>query len=198
MYFKMNEKSKQEEDVSHLKEFINKQTDEEILDILKKRKHYQPEAVEIAVEEAIERKLINSGQDLVKPEFQAEPLKRSLFPTIEHEKTRKKVRKSLGRSLLIVSLLPLIFGFTRFNAGNIAEGIGLFVFALIWGGFSTQIMLKGGRRNVNILLALSVLSVAYVGIYLQSMIQFSYFDHFVVVAFFLLIFYGLFFVRRLV
>jgi hypothetical protein len=197
MYFKMNEKPKQEGNYSHLKEFINKQTDDEILDILKKRKHYQAEAVDIAVEEAIERKLISSEQDLVSPEFRPEPLKRTLLPTIENENSRVKVRKSLGRSLLIIALLPLIFGFTQLNAGNTAEGFGLAVFALIWGGLSTQIMRQGGKRNVDILLGLTILSLAYVVFFLQSRVQFSYFDHFVVVAFSLLIFYGLFFLRRL-
>lgn len=194
----MNEKPKQEENISHLKELINKQTNDEILDILKKRKHYQPEAVDIAVEEAIERKLIHSEQDLVNPEFRTEPLTRSLFPTIEKEENKKKIRKSLGRNLLIAALLPVIFGFKQFNVGNTAEGIGLFVFALIWGGLSAQIMRQGGKRNVDALLGLSILSLGYVGIYLQSTVQFSNFDHFVVIAFFLLVLYGLFFLRRLV
>jgi len=194
----MNEKPKQEENNSHLKELINKQTDDEILDILKKRKYYQSEAVDIAVEEALERKLIHSEQDLVTSEFRAEPLKRSLFPTIENEKNRKKIRKSLGRSLLLAGLLPLIFGFKQFNTGNTAEGIGLFVFALIWSRLSAQIMRQGRKRNVDALLALSILSLGYVGIYLQSTVQFLYFDHFVVIAFFLLVLYGLFFIRRLV
>lgn len=194
----MNEKPKQEENISHLKELINKQTNDELLDILKKRKYYQSEAVDIAVEEAIERKLIHSEQDLVNPEFRTEPLKCSLFPTIENENNREKVRKSLSRSLLFAALLPLIFGFQQINGGNTAEGIGLFVFALIWGGLSAQIMRQGGKRNVDALLGLSILSLGYVEIYLQTTVQFSYFDHFVVIAFFLLVLYGLFFVRRMV
>lgn len=194
----MNEQSKQEQNNYHLKELINKQTDEEILEILKKRDYYQPEAVDIALQEAIERKLIHSEQDLLNSEFRTEPMKHNLFPKIENENNRRKIRKSIGRSLLIVSLLPLIFGYTHFRTGNIAESLGLFGFALIWGGFSAQIIRKGGKRNVDALLALSVLSLVYVGLYLQSTIQLSYFDHFVVLALFLFVLYGLFFLRRVV
>ena len=93
----MQEKSKPEIINSDFKEIINKHTDEQILEILKKRAHYQPEAVEVAVNVAIERELIHTEQDLFGPEFSSEPLRRKLIPEISREKNKNRIRKSISR-----------------------------------------------------------------------------------------------------
>ena len=60
--------------------------DEQLKEVLKKRKLYQPEAAQAAIKEAIKRELIHSEEDLVKTEFRAKPLKKRLFPEIENKK----------------------------------------------------------------------------------------------------------------
>lgn len=194
----MQEKSKPEIINSDFKEIINKHTDEQILEILKKRDYYQPEAVKIAVEEAIERKLIHSEQDLFSPEFSTEPLKRKLIPDINREKNRKRIRKSLSRSLLIAGVLPLIFGFVQYNNNHVIEGVVLLVFGLFWMFISSQLMRKGSKQNVVILIVSAFLSMFYVAYLFAGRKSVIFMDVFIVALIYLFIFYGLLFIRKLV
>jgi len=198
MYLKMQEKSKTETNNSDLQEIFNKHTDEQILEILKKREHYQPEAVDVAVKEAISRKLIHSEQDLFSPEFSPEPLKRKLIPEIHREKNKNRIRKSLGRSLLIAGVLPLIFGFVRYNSGQLFEGIGILVFGLTWMFLSAQIIRKGSKSVIHLLLGIAFASLIYVGYLFADSKSVIFMDAFIIAVLYLLVFYGLFFVRKLV
>lgn len=194
----MQEKSKTETNNSDLQEIFNKHTDEQILEILKKREHYQPEAVDVAVKEAISRKLIHSEQDLFSPEFSPEPLKRKLIPEIHREKNKNRIRKSLGRSLLIAGVLPLIFGFVRYNSGQLFEGIGILVFGLTWMFLSAQIIRKGSKSVIHLLLGIAFASLIYVGYLFADSKSVIFMDAFIIAVLYLLVFYGLFFVRKLV
>ncbi|HKL31261.1 MAG TPA: hypothetical protein VJ919_01935 [Tangfeifania sp.] len=194
----MQEKSKTETNNSDLQEIFNKHTDEQILEILKKREHYQPEAVDVAVKEAISRKLIHSEQDLFSPEFSPEPLKRKLIPEIHREKNKNRIRKSLGRSLLIAGVLPLIFGFVRYNSGQLFEGIGILVFGLTWMFLSAQIIRKGSKSVIHLLLGIAFASLIYVGYLFADSKSVIFMDVFIIAVLYLLVFYGLFFVRKLV
>src|SRR6056297_307546 len=198
MYLKMQEKSKTETNNSDLQEIFNKHTDEQILEILKKREHYQPEAVDVAVKEAISSKLIHSEQDLFSPEFSPEPLKRKLIPEIHREKNKNRIRKSLGRSLLIAGVLPLIFGFVRYNSGQLFEGIGILVFGLTWMFLSAQIIRKGSKSVIHLLLGIAFASLIYVGYLFADSKSVIFMDAFIIAVLYLLVFYGLFFVRKLV
>ncbi len=194
----MQEKSKTETNNSDLQEIFNKHTDEQILEILKKREQYQPEAVDVAVKEAISRKLIHSEQDLFSPEFSPEPLKRKLIPEIHREKNKNRIRKSLGRSLLIAGVLPLIFGFVRYNSGQLFEGIGILVFGLTWMFLSAQIIRKGSKSVIHLLLGIAFASLIYVGYLFADSKSVIFMDVFIIAVLYLLVFYGLFFVRKLV
>ena len=194
----MQEKSKTENNKSNLQEIFNTHTDEQILEVLRKREYYQPEAVDIAVKEAIERKLIHSEQDLFSPEFSAGPLKTKIIPDIVREKNKKRIRKSLGRSLLIAGVLPLIFGFVQYNTGNIPEGIILLVFGLLWMFLSSQIIRKGNKTIINVLLGTAFASIIYVGYLFVNSNSVIFMDVFITAVVYLIIFYGLFFIRKLI
>jgi hypothetical protein len=194
----MQDKSKPEVINSDFKEIINKHSDEQILEILKKRDYYQSEAVKIALDEAIERKLIHSEQDLFSPEFSTGPLKRKLIPDINREKNRIKIRKSLGRSLLIAGVLPLIFGFVQYNNNQVNEGIVLLGFGLFWMYLFSQLMQNGSKKNVVILMACTFLSMFYVVYLFAKSKSVIFMDVFIVALIYLLIFYGLFFIRKLI
>lgn len=194
----MQEISKTENNNHEFQEIFNKHTDEQILEILKKREHYRPEAVDVAVREAIDRKLIHSEQDLFSPEFSPEPLKPKLIPDIHREKNRIRIRKSLGRSLLIAGVLPLIFGFVRYNAGQLFEGIGILVFGLTWMFLSAQIIRKGSKSVIHLLLGITFASLIYVGYLFAGSKSVIFMDVFITGVLYLLVFYGLFFARKLV
>lgn len=108
-------------------------TDEQILEILRKRKDYQDTAVDAAVKIAIERQLIHSAQDLFSPEFQnVKPNQSILFPEISNDFQRQKLEGSIFRFLYVMSILPLVFGFLKYAEGQIyltAIGVGI---GLIW------------------------------------------------------------------
>jgi hypothetical protein len=193
----MQEKSKTEIINSDFKEIINKHSDEQILEILKKRDYYQPEAVKIAVNEAIERKLIHSEQDLFSPDFTSEPLKRKLIPDIKREKNKKRIRKSIARSLLIAGVLPLIFGFVQYNNSRIIEGAVLLIFGLAWMFLSSQLIRKESQQIVVMLFLGAFLSMFYVTYLFVGSKTVIFMDVFIVVLIYLFIFYGLLFIRKL-
>ncbi|MBT3383491.1 MAG: hypothetical protein HN778_18840 [Prolixibacteraceae bacterium] len=176
---------------------IPEYSDEEILKILRKRKLYQPEAAEMAIQEAIKRELIHSEQDLFDKDFQVKPVRFLLFPTIENEKNIIKIRKSISRSLLISGLIPAIWGFLKLYNGKIIEGGVLAVLGVLWIYFSALLIRKADRGNVNSLLALLLLSVIYIVKLLLNPGTFIFMDIFIPAVIYGLISYGLLFLRRL-
>lgn len=173
-------------------------SDEEIINILKKRKLYQKEAAEIAIKEALKRGLIYSEQDLFDEGFQVEPVKFSLFPTIEDKNTQIKIIKSISRSLIISGAIPTIWGFLKLNDGKTIEGGILLVSGILWIYFSAMLIRKASLDIVNSLFVLLFLSVVYfLKLFLKSG-TFIFIDIFVTIVVFCLITYGLLFLRRLI
>ena len=174
-------------------------TDNELLDVLKRRNDYQDLAVEAAVKIAIERKLIFSEQDLLLPEF--ESLKSDvskLFPTVSNKYHRQRLIGSIFRVLYIISLLPLVFGLMKY-----AEGQTLFSFiglglGLVW--FTLSFFLSKSHRKL-ILIPLFVLLFStsiYICLQILNKPTFHYFDLFVLFVGTVIPFYLLLFLRRLI
>jgi len=171
--------------------------DQEILAILKKRKYYQPEAVKVAMEEALKRNLINSENDLFDEEFQVQALKFRLFPNIEDDKNKTNIRKSIARSVLIAGIIPTIWGFLKFNNGNHLEGEILIALGFAWIFLSARLIQQVNHKILNVLTVLSALSVFYVSKELFTNGEIVFMDIFIIVALYSFMFYGLFFIRRL-
>lgn len=190
-------KSKPEAPETDFKNDIPEYSDEEILEILKKQKYYQSEAVEVASEEAVKRELINSEQDIFHEDFRTESLQFGLFPNIEDEKNKNRIRKSIARGILISGVLPTVFGFLKLNDGNNLEGILLLAGGILWILFAAKLIQRLTFRMINGLVVLSVLSFIYIGrlFILQKSIVFM--DAFIVGILYSLLFYGLFFLRKL-
>ena len=157
----MTEKSSEENQIPEFKRIISNYTDEELRKVLKKRKLYQNDAAEFAIEEAIKRGLIFSEQDLFAREFQPEPEKFSLFPTIENEKVRAKFRKSITRWLMISGALPMVWGGIKIYKTQSLEGILIFVFGVIWSFVSFQLMRSVNKKLITALFLLLVLVTGY-------------------------------------
>jgi hypothetical protein len=108
-------------------------TDAQILAVLKNHKDYQVEAVEAAVSIGVERKLINSEQDLLLPEFQhVKSVGNKFIPEISSTYQRQKLSGSIFRFLYVMSFLPVVFGFLKYAEGQLYStviGIGL---GLLW------------------------------------------------------------------
>lgn len=176
---------------------MKEMSDEQLKAVLKKRIHYQAEAAGAALKEALRRGIIHSEEDLYAPELKPEPIKRKLFPVIEREKNRKKIRRSVARSLLIAGILPAIFGVVKINAGFFWEGLAFEVFGLIWMGIAFTLMRKYSVLSVRSLLVLTGLSIVYVLSMFIGAKQIVFMDGFIVTIVYLLVLYSLLFILRL-
>jgi len=157
----MMEKSNEENNTPGFKQIIADYTDVELRNVLKKRKLYRKEAADFAIQEAIKRGLIYSEQDLFALEFNHEPEKFSIFPTIENEKARAKFKKSITRSLLVMGVIPVVWGGLRIFEGLIPEGILIFVFGAAWSLTSFQLMRSVNIKLVYFMFFLLALLIAY-------------------------------------
>ena len=193
----MRKKSKDKTDEPDFKKLIPEANDEQIRDILKKRSHYQPEAAELAIQEAIKRGLIYSEQDLFAEEYKVEPLKFSLFPVIEDAGIRRKISRSICRALLFAGVIPVIYGVLRLKEQVYGEGSILIFVGLLWIFLSAWLMKKMQIRIVNLFFVLYLFSIIYVGTLLVKVGTFMVFDIFAFVAIFGFLLYGLLFLRRL-
>lgn len=158
----MTEKSNIDTNVPEFKQIIAAHTDDEIRQILKKRKLYQKDAADFAIQEAIRRGIIYSEQDLFAKEYKHEPEKFSLFPSIENPKARAKFKKSLTRSLLILGAIPMIFGAIKIVETQSLEGILIFIFGAAWSFVSYKLMQKWDKRLVYFLFLLFAVAVAWI------------------------------------
>jgi len=157
----MMEKSNEENDLPGFEQIIEGYTDAELRNVLKKRKLYQKDAADFAIHEAIKRGMIYSEQDLFAREFNHEPEKSSIFPSIENEKARAKFKKSITRSLLVMGVIPLVWGGLRIFEGLIPEGILIFVFGAAWSLTSFQLMRSVNMKLVYFMFFLLALLIAY-------------------------------------
>lgn len=160
----MTEKSNEEIQIPEFKKIIAGYSDDELRKVLRKRKLYQNEAADFAIQEAIRRGIIYSEQDLFAKEYKHEPDKFSIFPSIENEKTSLKFKRSISRSLLILGVLPVVWGVVKIFGGQGLEGILIFIFGAAWSFNSFQLMhlAKQGLKMIYLMFAMAVLAAMYI------------------------------------
>ena len=158
MIEKSNVNSNQAEFYSAIPDYNN----EQLINVLKKRTQYQKEAREIAIREAIKRGIINSEQDLFAKEFNDKPQKFSIFPVIDSDDNRNKIRKSIARVLLIIGSLPVVWGVIRIVDNELFEGILLSILGCIWIFASIKLLKKMDLQKVFLLFVMLFLSVVYI------------------------------------
>lgn len=194
----MQKNSKSADRNTDYEEIFNNYSNVEILEVLKKRDYYQQEAVEVALRVAIDRDLIHSEEDLLAPAFRVEPLKRKFIPDIKKEKNKNRIRKSVGRSLLIAGILPLIFGYLRLNSGNTAEGSALVAASVFWMLLSTHIIRKGAKITLHFLFTLTAIAAVYLAYLFATSKSLVFMDVFIAAALYFMVVYGLLFLRRII
>lgn len=175
---------------------IPEYSDERIVEILKQRDHYQPEAAQLAINEAIKRGIIFSEQDLFAEEYKVEELKYSMIPKIVKPENKNKIRKSIARSLVICGVMPMVFGLVKLNAGAPIEGGLILLLGLFWIFCAAQLIKTYQKVFILALLALSIVSLAYILVKVLLAKSFVFMDVFIPTSLFLLIIYGLFFLKR--
>lgn len=193
----MIEKSKVHQEKPDFAKQIPEYSDREILEILKKRSHYQPEAARLAIDEALKRKLIFSEEDLLAKEYRPAPLKKTLFPKIEDKTQKQKISRSISRGLLITGVIPIIFGLLKFNQGNSVEGALVTSGGVLWMFFAAQTTRKVNPKILRlffVLLGFGGIYLANVFLQLKSVI---FMDVFIVAVVYGLAIYGLLYLIKL-
>jgi hypothetical protein len=191
------EKSNDENAEPEFKRIIAGYTDDELRKVLKKRKLYQKDAADFAIQEAIKRGLIYSEQDLFAVEFKHEPEKFSIFPTIENEKARGKFRKSIARSLLILGILPVVWGGIKIFETQSFEGILIFIFGVAWSFTSFQLMHTVKMKLLYFLFLLLLLLIGYLIKTIISAYSLTTIDVLFIIITVGFVFYGIGFLSKL-
>lgn len=157
----MTEKSNEENKIPEFRQIIAGYSDGELRKVLRKREHYQKEAAEFAISEAIKRGLINSEQDLLSPEYRQLPEKFSIFPLVENEKVRARFIRSITRAFIILGALPMFLGGKIIFKTQNFEGFLLFVAGAAWSIISFNLMKSINTKLIFALYFLLILVVAY-------------------------------------
>ena len=184
-------------DTRDLNERFAEYTDEQILKVLKLRTYYTQEAVQLAIDEAIKRNILNSEQDLISEKYRVEELQFSWFPKPHNQENRKRISQSIGRSLVICGVLPVVFGLVEMNTANRTSGSLILLFGLVWIFLSAQMQRSYHRIFPISLLAANVLATGYVYFRLMSAGVDVFMDYFICTVLFLLINYGVVYFGRI-
>jgi hypothetical protein len=163
----MTEKSNGENHIPEFKTIIAGYTDDELRKVLKKRKLYQKEAADFAIQEAIRRGVIYSEQDLFAKEYKDEPDKFSIFPIIENDKSRTKFIRSISRSLLILGALPLVWGFVKIWGSQSVEGIFILIFGAAW-SFTSFKMMRAANPDLKLIYFMFIMTVLAAGYIIRN------------------------------
>jgi hypothetical protein len=182
---------------NELREKMTHYTDQEVIEILRKRKSYEPEAARIATDEAIRRNLIHSEQDLFSTKFSEQPSSLTLFPCPEKLESRDKIIRSISRMLMLTGVIPAIFGVLKFPAGKYPEGIAMLAAGLLWIFASFMISSRHDKRYWPPLLVIGLLSAGYVTRMLLLVRGLRVMDYVIPAILFALVLYLLFFLRAL-
>ncbi len=142
-------------------EKYSRYSDAEIIAILKKREHYQPDAAETAIREAIKRGIIHSEQDLLAEEYRATVPRFTLFPLPENERGKQKLGNSLLRILIISGVIPLIQGFVKIRGYETGEGVLMIVTGLAWITLAWLLHKTGKTWIAYVMLAVLACSIVY-------------------------------------
>lgn len=193
----MTENSKNTGQQEHFAQIMQKHNDGELIEVLRNRRRYQPEAAQQAVIEAIRRGIITAGADLLDEKFAEPNRKFSLFPVIENPKARNKARKSMARSLMVAGAIPAIYGINQVYHSQIIEGAAIVLFGFSWMIISFFLMKSVNPLLVYGMKALYVIAVAAV-IFKISILQITgWMDILFPSVLALLVLYGIFYLGRL-
>ncbi|HNQ37409.1 MAG TPA: hypothetical protein PKJ58_05565 [Prolixibacteraceae bacterium] len=144
----------EEERMPTMEERIRSLTRSELMMVLRRRKDYRPEAVQVAIAEALRRGLIAGEEDLDRPEF-GEPVNMfTFFPAPDQQEGRVRLLRSLLRGVMIAGLIPLVYGVMKFTLQKYAEGGGLVSMGIMWIALAWWIQ---DRQDKRALLPLSLL-----------------------------------------
>lgn len=140
-------------DRESIRKRFDQYTDCQLMEVLRNYKNYREEAVEVAVELGMQRKLISSRQDLFSSGFnQAAVQPKKMFPIFNSPEQEAKMQASLLRIVWLISLIPAIFAVMGFAGGRDPLPATLWgAGALAWAVVTWRIEKTGNARLVFLL-----------------------------------------------
>ena len=120
-----------------------------------------------------------------------------LFPIIDKEHQKNKIRKSIARGLIVAGVLPSVWGFIQFIKGLKFEGGILAILGIIWIFLSLRLYKRFVPAIIRILFTMLFVSVIYIVKIFISLESIVFMDVFVLVMVYSLIIYGLLFVLNI-
>lgn len=193
----MTEISNNASQQEHFAQVMQKHNDEELIEVLRNRRHYQPEAAQQAVLEAIRRGIIAAEADLQDEKFAEPKRKFSLFPVIENPKARNKARKSMARSLMVAGAIPAIYGINQVYHSLITEGAAIVLFGFSWMILSFFLMKSVKPLLIYGMQALYMVAVAVVIFKISTLKITGWMDILFPSVLALLVLYGIIYLGRL-
>ena len=193
----MTENSNNVSQQEHFAQVMQKHNDEELIEVLRNRRHYQPEAAQQAVLEAIRRGIITAEADLHDEKFAEPKRKFSLFPVIENPKARNKAMKSMGRSLMVAGAIPAIYGINQIYHSHIFEGAAIVLFGFLWMILSFFLMKSVKPLLIYGMQALYVIAVGVVIFKISTLQITGWMDFLFPSVLALLVLYGIIYLGRL-
>ena len=177
-------------------ELIPKYSEEELLNVLRKRSYYTKEAADLAIQEAIKRGIINSEQDLFSEKFKEEKLQFSWFPVPQNKEARHKLRRSIIRSMVGAGLIPLVFGAYQIYRGYGEHNEIYVTFGLLW--IVLSILLKRNKiGSIILFLGIADLAAAAYLLYMILVSGHAVIECFIVLTISLMVLYGLIFLSKI-
>ncbi len=128
----MNNSKKKNNNEVDLKERFSEISNEEIISILIHREHFDTNAADLAIEEALKRKIINSVDELETEKFAPKPIPpRSIFPIAHTKQQNETILKSMCRIFYGFGLVPLIYAFMYFQSNKLQSIVAIVLGLLI-------------------------------------------------------------------
>ena len=172
--------------------------DEEIREILLKRKSYQAEAARAAIQEAISRGILKSEQDLFSEEYNIpENWTGIFFPFLPKPEQRKKTLAALHRIYFVLGLIPVALAWMKYSGANLLQSFLFIVVGLVWMFLNFRLSKTKSIRVLHLMLAGIILASGYALYSVLVMKAPEMMDFAVVVIAFGVSFYCLLFVRSI-
>ena len=186
------------QELNDLKERMLSYADDEITDILKRRNHYMPSAVKLAVAEAISRGIINNEDDLLAEDYRIKPHRFHLFPPIPKPDAKHKLIISLSRIILLVGLIPTVYGMFKFAGGEKSEAFLLMFSGGLWIASSVFFMRTQRRFFLFVIFIMIIVSLVFVVYNFLNHHGLKFMDYFVTAVVYILLTYCLIYIWKLI
>jgi hypothetical protein len=173
-------------------------SDEEIVNILRYREHFQQHAVKAAIKEALKRGLINSIEDLNNQQFQKQEIESgSLFPLGTNKKQSNAILKSLCRIVYGIGLLPIISGIIQISDQLIIAGISTLLIGILVIYLANRLDKTKRIFYANLLLFLNIPAISYAIYFIISERAITTMDKVAVLIVVLVMLYITFYMKKL-